>query len=91
MDENTNNEDIEMETTESCNNYSSCCRLCLMDDNINSLKSIFDDEMDSQAIVEKIFDFLGIEVSKFICFSILYKREKEIMNFKKRVTTISII
>lgn len=53
------NEDSGMEAA----NYSSCCRLCMMD-KVDSLRPIFDDDAtESQALVEKIVDFLGIEVS----------------------------
>lgn len=59
--ENEMNEEAGMETANSCN-YIARCRLCLME-NFENLKAIFDDEIDGQPVVEKIFDFLGIEVS----------------------------
>lgn len=53
-------------------NFSECCRLCLSEQ-VDTLKSIFDDATDDSALPEKIYTFLSIQIksddqiSKMIC------------------------
>ncbi|KAG5873818.1 hypothetical protein JTB14_012262 [Gonioctena quinquepunctata] len=43
-------------------NFQSCCRLCLTE-RLDTLKSIFDETVEDQALSLKIFQFVGVEIN----------------------------
>lgn len=53
-------------------NFQTCCRLCLSD-KADVLKSVFDESTEDRSLLQKISQFIAIQVCKFTVFaSILF-------------------